>query len=233
VPSNALRLAVAQPPCAAGDVSANVVAHALLVRAAAARVVVFPEMSLTGYELDAPVLDPADPRLGPLVDACAITGTTVLAGAPVEGPYIGMLVVDGSGARVAYRKVHPGGAENQRFRAGPCPEVLEVAGWRLGLAICRDTGIAEHAASTAALGIDVYVAGLVDHPQDDVVQEKRAQRVAADHGVWVAFASFAGATGGDYPETAGRSGIWSPDGSQVDRAGRAPGGIAVATLGSS
>jgi predicted amidohydrolase len=230
VANNPLRLAVAQPPCTAGDVSANVVAHALLVRAAAARVVVFPEMSLTGYELDAPVLDSDDPRLGPLVDACAITGTTVLVGAPVAGPYIGMLVVDGAGARVGYRKVHPGGAEPERFRPGRSPSAIEVAGWRLGLAICRDTGIASHAASTAALGIDVYVAGLVDHPHEDVIQEERARRVAAEHGVWVAFASFAGATGGGYAETAGRSGIWSPDGTVLDRAGREPGGFAVATL---
>jgi predicted amidohydrolase len=225
-----LRLAVAQPPCTAGDVSANVVAHAVLVRAAAARVVVFPELSLTGYELAAPILETDDPRLGPLVDACAITGTIALAGAPVAGPHIGVLAIDGTGVRIAYRKVNPGESESERFRPGPCPEVLEVDGWRLGLAVCRDTGIAAHAASTAALGIDAYVAGLVDRPDEDVVQEERALRVAADHGVWVAFASFAGPTGSGYDETAGRSGIWSPAGKLVDRAGREPGGIAKATL---
>jgi predicted amidohydrolase len=230
VPSSELRLAVAQPPCTAGDVSANVVAHAVLVRAAAARVVVFPELSLTGYELDAPLVEPDDPRLGPLVDACAITGTTALVGAPVAGPHIGMLAVDGGGARVAYRKVNPGTEEARRFRPGPCPEVLDVDGWRLGLAICRDTGIAAHAESTAALGIDVYVAGLVDGPEDDVVQEERALRVAAEQGVWVAFASFAGPTGSGYHQTAGRSGIWSGEGKLVDRAGREPGGLARATL---
>jgi predicted amidohydrolase len=230
VPSSELRLAVAQPPCTAGDVSANVVAHAILVRAAAARVVVFPELSLTGYELDAPLVEPADPRLGPLVDACAITGTTALVGAPVAGPHIGMLAVDAAGARVAYRKVNPGTEEARRFRPGPGPAVVEVDGWRLGLAICRDTGIAAHAESTAALGIDVYVAGLVDGPADDVVQEERALRVAADQGVWVAFASFAGATGSGYHQTAGRSGIWSAEGKLVDRAGREPGGLAKATL---
>jgi predicted amidohydrolase len=230
VPSSELRLAVAQPPCTAGDVSANVVAHAVLVRAAAARVVVFPELSLTGYELDVPLLEPDDPRLGPLVDACAITGTTALVGAPVAGPHIGMLAVDSTGARVAYRKVHPGTEEARRFRPGPCPAVLEVAGWRLGLAICRDTGISAHAESTAALGIDVYVAGLVDHLEDDAIQEKRALRVAAEQGVWVAFASFAGATGSGYDVTAGRSGIWSAAGTLIDRADRKPGGLAKATL---
>jgi predicted amidohydrolase len=225
-----LTLAVAQPPCTARDVSANVTAHAVLIRAAAARVVVFPEMSLTGYELDAPPLDPADPRLAPLVDVCALTGTTALAGAPVDGPHIGVLAIDGSGVTVAYRKMNPGGDEPGRFRPGPGPAVLEVAGWRIGLAVCRDTGIPSQAAATAELGMDVYAAGLADHPHEDVVQEERARRVAADHGVWVAFASFAGPTGGGYDATAGRSGIWAPTGELVDRAGREPGGLARAVL---
>jgi predicted amidohydrolase len=141
-----------------------------------------------------------------------------------------MLRVDATGVTVAYRKQNPGTVEAGRFRPGPCPQVLEVDGWRLGLAICRDTGIAGHAAATAGLGIDVYLAGLVDLPQEDVIQEERALRIAADHGVWVAFASFAGPTGSGYPRTAGRSGIWSPAGRSIVRAGRAPGELARATL---
>jgi predicted amidohydrolase len=225
-----LVLAVAQPPCVAGDVSANAVAHAVLIRAAAARVVVFPELSITGYELDAPPLDPADPRLAPLVDVCAMTGTTALIGAPVAGPHIAVLAIDASGVSVAYRKMHPGAVEARRFAPGPCPEVIKVGGWRFGLAVCRDTGIESHAAETAALGIDVYVAGLVDHAGEDVIQEERALRVAADHRIWVAFASFAGPTGGGFSDTAGRSGIWSPDGTLVDRADRSTGAFARATL---
>ncbi|RQX35997.1 carbon-nitrogen hydrolase family protein, partial [Micromonospora chalcea] len=56
-----LRIAVAQPLTRSGDVAGNAARHADAVRAAAARVVVFPEMSLTGYELDAAPLDPDDP----------------------------------------------------------------------------------------------------------------------------------------------------------------------------
>jgi predicted amidohydrolase len=225
-----LSIAVAQPACTALDVAANVEAHAATVRAARTRVVVFPELSLTGYELAAPLLDPADPRLAPLVQACAATGSIALAGAPVDGPHIGMLRVDATGVTVAYRKQNPGADEAERFRPGPAPEVLEVDGWRLGLAICRDTGLAGHAAATAGLGIDAYLAGLTDLPHEDVIQEERARRIVADHGIWVAFASFAGPTGSGFPQTAGRSGIWSPDGSVVVRAGRTPGEIARATL---
>src|SRR5205823_3134112 len=84
-----LLLAVAQPECVSFDVAANALAHAALVRRAGARVVVFPELSLTGYELDAPPLAADDARLAPLVEACAETGSVALAGAPVPGPHIG------------------------------------------------------------------------------------------------------------------------------------------------
>ena len=226
-----LTVAVAQPPCAALDVAANALAHAAAVRAAGARLVVFPELSLTGYELEAPELAADDPRLAPLVAACAATGSIALAGAPVAGPFIATLAVDGSGGRIVYRKQLPSDGERRRFRPGPAPAVLDVDGWRIGLAICRENGNAEHVAATAALGIDVYAAGVVDVAADDVVMEQRSQRIATAYGVWVAVASFAGPTGGGFAETAGRSGIWSPTGEVVDRADRAPGGLARATVG--
>jgi len=75
-----LLLAVAQPACTPYDVAANATRHAQVVRATNARVVVFPELSLTGYELDAPALDPKDERLAPLTEACADTGALALAG---------------------------------------------------------------------------------------------------------------------------------------------------------
>jgi predicted amidohydrolase len=225
-----LVIAVCQPRVAPLDVAANAATHAAAVRAAAARVVVFPELSLTGYELGAPLLDPADPRLQPLVDACAATDTIALAGAPVDGPHIAMLAVDGGGARVVYRKQHPHDSLEARFRPGPGPEVLEVDGWRLGLAICRDTGVPEHAAGTAELGIDAYVAGAADAPDADVEMAERARRISTTHGVWVAFSCFAGPTGDPFPQTSGRSGIWTPDGRVAARAGRTPGEIARATM---
>ncbi|MGW7101870.1 carbon-nitrogen hydrolase family protein [Streptomyces sp. NPDC054838] len=224
-----LSIAVAQPRCAAHDVAANAVAHAEAVRAADARVVVFPEMSLTGYELAATPVSPDDDRLAPIVAACAETGTLALVGAPVPGPRIGVLAVDGAGARVAYAKVHLHGSESARFVPGE-PAVIEVDGWRLGLAVCRDTGIPEHAAKTAALGIDGYLAGVVHADHEAGLHGERARRVAADHGVWVATAAFAGPTGGGFDHTSGRSGIWSADGELVAEAGAAPDGIARAVF---
>ena len=229
-----LTIAVAQPVCRPGDVAANVDAHVEAIRAAAARVVVFPELSLTGYDLGAATLAPDDPRLRPIVDACRETGSVALVGAPVDGApgedHIAMLAVDGTGARVAYRKMWLGSDETARFSAGTEPAVLALDGWRLGLAICKDAGVAQHWADTAALGIDAYVAGSVKAPDESAVQDERARRVATEKGIWVAVASGAGSNGGGYDPAAGRSGIWAADGSAVAQAGVEPGDIARATL---
>jgi predicted amidohydrolase len=172
-----LLLAAAQPSIIANDVAANVRAHALLVGQARARVVVFPELSLTGYELDAPTLGIDDPRLRPLVDACSDSGCLALAGAPVAGPggpHIAMLAVTGLGVTVAYRKQWLGDIEAQRFSPGPSPAVIEVDGWRLGLAICKDTGVEQHASDTSALGMHAYLAGTVKHSHEATLQAERA-----------------------------------------------------------
>jgi predicted amidohydrolase len=229
-----LTIAVAQPGCVSYDVAANAVTHAAAVRAAGTRVVVFPELSLTGYQLDAPAISPEDPRLAPIAAACADTGALALAGAPVPGQggrsHIAMLAIDGTGATVAYRKIWLGGAEASRFSPGAKPAVLDVDGWRLGLAICKDTGVAQHASDTAALGIDAYVAGTVETADEKALQDERARRIAAEYQVWVAVASWAGSTGGGFHHAAGCSSIRAPGGALIAQAGADPGALARATL---
>ena len=230
----ALSIAVAQPECEARDIGANALDHAKAIREAQARVVVFPELSLTGYELDAEPVSPDDGALAPVVTACEETRSIALVGAPVAGDegheYIAMLRIDEAGAVVVYRKMWLGGEEAGRFSPGPGPVAIDVDGWRLGLGICKDTGASEHAIATAALGIDVFVAGLVHLPEELTEQEARAARIADETEAHVAFASFAGPTGGGFDQTAGRSGIWSPDGAVLAQAGTGPGETVHATI---
>ena len=196
---------------------------------------VFPELSLTGYELAAPPLSVDDERLAPLVAACAMTGTIALAGAPIATDdgrrHIAVLVVDGGGVRVAYRKMWLGSEEAAAgFVPGPAPAVLAVDGWRIGLAVCKDAAVEEHAAATSAAGMDVYAAGVAHHDFDAHVNGERAQRAARTHGVWAVTASFAGPTGGGHDRTAGCSGVWDPTGELVATAGPEPGEVVTATL---
>jgi len=199
-----------------------------------ARVVVFPELSLTGYELDAALVEPGDAALDPVAAACAAAGSTALVGAPIPGPggraYIAMLEVSPGGVSVLYRKQWIGGDEAVRFSPGEEPTVFEVDGWRLGVGICRDTGVAEHVARMAGLDIDAYLAGLVHRSDELEEQERRAVSIAGRCRAYVALASFAGPTGGGYHHTAGSSGIWSPAGDVLAQAGTMPGDLARATL---
>jgi len=230
---SSLRLAVAQPVTVPYDVATNVGAHASIVAEAAADVVVFPELSLTGYHFDAESISPDDHRLSPLVEACGRSNTIVLAGAPVQGHdgrHIAVLRIDGNEATVAYHKMYLGSDESAHFVAGAGPAAIEVAGWRFGLAVCKDTGVPDHAAATATLGIDVYAAGVLEHAEDADVQAKRAHRIIADHNVWVAVAGFAGPTGEGFDESTGCSTIWRPDGSVAAAVGPEPGDFAVFEL---
>jgi predicted amidohydrolase len=70
-----LTVAVAQPRRTSYDVQANAMAHAAAIRATDAHVVAFPELSMTGYELDAEPISLDDPLLTPIVEACAETDT--------------------------------------------------------------------------------------------------------------------------------------------------------------
>ena len=224
-----LTVAVAQPPCVAHDVAANARAHADAIRTANTRVVVFPELSLTGYELDAKPVDPGDERLRPITRACTQTGAVALAGAPVTAEtgetFIAVLAFGQDGATVAYRKMWLGDEEAKRFTPGPGPGKITIDGWRLGLAVCKDTGVARHAADTAALGVDAYLAGTVKGAGEARLQHERARRIATQHRLWVAVASFAGPTGGGYAETAGQSGIWAPGGTMVGGTGPQAGAV--------
>jgi len=229
-----LTVAAAQPACAARDVAANACEHARLIRVAQARLVVFPELSLTGYELDADAVSPDDDALAPIVAACAQTGSVALVGAPVTGDggrvHVATLRVTANGAKVVYRKTFLGGEEPGRFSPGTGATAIEVDGWRVGLGICKDTGVEQHVADTAALRVDLYAAGLTHLPEELELQEERAARIARACDAHVVFASFAGPTGGGFDRTAGTSSIWAPDGTPVARAASEPGTLVRATL---
>ncbi len=232
--ASSLRLAVAQPISILGDVEHNVAQHVAAVSSARARVVVFPELSLTGYGMEVQSVETSNPVLGPLVEACRSADSVALVGAPTGdangGRRISMLRVDSTGVAVVYDKMHLGGDEPEHFEPGTAATVLDIDGWRLGLAICKDNGQPEHAAETVALGIDAYVAGVCETEQDRDVQPARAARVISDHGVWVAYASFAGPTGGGFADTAGRSAVCDPGRAVRLQLGRDPGQFGAIAL---
>ncbi|MCP9271563.1 carbon-nitrogen hydrolase family protein [Mycolicibacterium arenosum] len=228
-----LVVAAVQPIVIDGDVDGNVASHVEAITRADARLVVFPEMSLTGYRLDSTPVDIAGSGMAPLVRVCARTNSVALVGAPVEvsgGRFIAMVRIDGDGASVAYCKTFLHGTEDRCFEPGLGPRVIEVDGWRIGMGICRDTGTEEHVRGTAELGVDVYACGVVNDQTELAEQQRRGRSIAMACQAPVVMASFAGPTGGGFVRTAGRSAIWSADAEVLVEADDRPGDFVCATL---
>jgi predicted amidohydrolase len=232
-PRSPLTVALAQPRLVAGDVKANAAAHAEAIRAAGTRLVVFPELSMTSYVLSAPAVALDDPVWEPIVEACAQSESVALVGAPVAAPdgraYIATVAVDAAAPATVYRKINVHGDEHDHFACGEHPVAFAIAGWRLGLAICRDTSVDAHVADTAALGIDAYVGATLDSPSRAAARDERMAKLAAEYGIWVAMSCFAG-DAADFGAGAGGSAVWDAHGSPVAQADDRPGRIATATL---
>lgn len=124
-----LTLAAAQSISIAGDLPGNIARHQAFIRIAAERgvqLLVFPELSLTGYEpaLAAELaLLPQSPLLQPLRDLARELGVTAVVGMPIllsaEGPLlIGALVLAADGSLAVYSKQHLHAGEEQVFSPG-------------------------------------------------------------------------------------------------------------------
>jgi predicted amidohydrolase len=225
-----LHIAVAQPRTSPADIPANVEEHVRLIADAAADgadVCVFPELSLTGYELDAIASDPRcrigkdDPRLEPLRQACRDGGIHALVGVALEEGgqlLLATLVFGPSGDTVDhYAKQHLHGHELDLFTPGTRHVVLDIGGCRLGLAICYDAAVPRHARELSQAGAEVYVvSALFGVGSEDRLREQVAR--AAGLGMWVALSQYSGTTGPF--ETFGGSGVWRPDGVAVAELGK-------------
>lgn len=226
-PAGTLTVATVQYEAVEG-VADNAVQHVRLIEDAdahGARLVLFPELSLTGYRLDLLSLDeswidPADARLRPLREICRRTGITAVVGAPCRdadgSPRLASLVLHPDGSTERAFKSHLHGHEKELFEPGDGPHVMVLDGWRIALALCFDAAVPEHAGAAAAGGADAYcVSGLYTRGEERRLDLHLGAR-AMDHRMFTLLANLGGRT--PIGESCGLSGIWSPDGMPLKRA---------------
>ncbi len=238
-----IRVGAAQFDAVAGDIAANIAAHERLIDDAGSRgvdVLVFPELSLTGYAstlLDETparcVIDPAGPALALIEDACRANRIVAVVGAvlrSVAGLELGAIVVDRRGRVCAtYAKQHLDGAEKGWFVPGTTGCMIEVDGWRLALGICYDASFPEHGRGLALEGADAYlVSGAFPLGDSDHRRSVYFPARALENTVYVAFANFVG--GHDGRQYCGRSAVHGPDGRRLAEASPDRPGMAVAEL---
>ncbi|WP_229223893.1 carbon-nitrogen hydrolase family protein [Duganella sp. sic0402] len=221
-----IRIAAAQAPSVAGDIAANLQTHLRFVAAARAegvQLLVFPELSLCGYELPLLrqcALAPDDARLQALRAAAA--GMTVIVGAPVidagaAQPCIASITLHADGATTVYRKQYLHGGEEVHAQPGPAGATAHpLHGQRYVEAICADTTHAAHAGAAALAGATLYVAGVLISEGGYATDAALLRGYAEQHQMGVLLANHAAPSGGYI--SAGKSAFWAPGGELIVQA---------------
>jgi predicted amidohydrolase len=235
------KIAAAQIASLRGDVSANLVTHAGAVTAAARHGVstlVFPELSLTGYEPDLAAtlaFTNEDERLAPLRRLAAENQTTLVVGAPVRNgtgkPAIGAFILTPACEIKTYLKMHLGQNEAPFFSHGDTPFFLGIEGQQIGIAICADSSRRSHPSTYAELGADTYAAGVFLTEEWYETDASRFRTYAADFGMLTLMANH-GASSGTYTSV-GKSAAWAPGGDLLVQATGVDSVLVTATLGTS
>ncbi|MGW6054329.1 carbon-nitrogen hydrolase family protein [Streptomyces sp. NPDC055189] len=239
-----LRVAVAQTQARPGDVAHNALEAASVVKAAGeegVRALLFPELSLTGYEpawlrasLPARAVDPQGAELEVIRAACRASGVTAIVGAPRafgRKSAISALVIDQQGRTAAvYDKQHLEAREREIFDPGTAGcHTLVVDGWRLAIGICHDASFPEHARAAALAGADAYLCGgAFTRGDSDHRRSVYFPARALENTFYVLFANFTGPHGPR--EFCGTSAIYGPNGRALAEAGSQGPALALADL---
>jgi len=231
-----------------GDVDANLEQHLRLARVAAqeeAQVLVFPELSLTGYELDLAndlAFSENDPRLAPLADVASSSSMILIAGAPVRigsRLHIGAFIVSPDRSVEVYTKHRLGAfsprascdgvvplAEATFFHEGNLNPLVRFGGHTAALAVCADTGRSSHPQEAAERGARIYLASMFIIPSEFEREAASLRGYAIRHSMAVVLANYGGPSGG--LASAGGSAIWSEKGELLAQLEAAGAGVVVA-----
>lgn len=205
---------------------------------AGADLFVTPEMFVGGYNIGpSKITDHANQAPHILSALCSIAAKTqmaLVAGLALPGsprPQNACVAFDKTGTEIArYHKTHLYGEVDQaQFTAGDAlSPVVEINGWRLGLAICYDIEFPELARVLSLRGADLIVTPTANMVPFDSVATRLVPARAEENTLYIAYCNYVGSEG-DFTYN-GLSCVCGPDGQDLSRADDKSDQIIVATL---
>ncbi len=239
-----MRLALVQMGCAPRDRQANLAAAAELLRRQAdgATLACLPETVDVGYDLATlgpDLVDLAEPVPGPTSDAVGQLAIeldmALVAGVLERDPrlpevlYDSAVLVERDGTLVGrYRKTHLYPDEHRWFRPGGELPVFELAGWRVGIAICFEHAFPEIFSTLARRGAQLVLNPSAVPVGYGYLQTLRCRARAQDNQMFVATVNHVGAEGS--ARYGGGSLVAGPRGEVLGEAGADGPQVVVAEL---
>lgn len=198
----------------------NIEQHLLMIDEAShqkVQLIVFPEMSLTGYEREkanelAFVID--DLRLDVFREKAQIYKMMIVVGASVRlqsGLYIGTFIFQTDGTFLIYTKQFLHDGEEQFFSPGINLTLpIKIENKKIAVAICADITNPIHAENAYKSKTDLYLASLFYTPNGIAEAYEQLSEYARKYKMNVLMANFCGESYG--LKAAGQSAFWNKEG---------------------
>jgi predicted amidohydrolase len=231
------KIAAAQVASVRGDIAANLRTHVAAVTSAAelgVSVLVFPELSLIGYELDLAAklaIAATDARLCPLAALAQRHEMAVIMGASLLNsgakPCLGAVLLAADGSARTYAKMHLGGSEPTYFAPGGVPLAFAAHGQKIGIAICADSSKPSHPQAYADSGCNIYAAEVFLNAEWYPTDSPRLAEYASRFRLLVVMANHAASVGTHV--SVGKSAVWAPGGALLAEAVGPESALVIAT----
>lgn len=214
-----MKICIVQTRPVKGDVPHNLAVHKDFIDTAVsngADVVIFPELSLTGYEPSLAkelATHQEDGRFAEFQTVSDTSAITIGVGMPTkaaDGTCISMVLFQPHQARQTYSKKYIHADEEPFFVCGQNFPVLPVNGTRIGLAICYELSVPEHAEAAFANGAEVYLTSVAKSARGVTQAAERLAWIAQNYAVPVLMSNCTGPSE-DFV-SAGNTAVWNKNG---------------------
>jgi predicted amidohydrolase len=180
-----MKICAAQTRPVKADLEKNIEHHLRLIEkavAGGAAIVIFPELSLTGYEPSLAgnlAIEEDDYRLN-IFQEKSRTGNIVIGiGSPTRtaaGIHISLIIFQPDGKRLLYSKQFLHMDEEPFFTAGKGGPTIRIDNKTIAFAICYELSVPEHARNACRNGANIYIASVA---KPAAGMEKAGQSLAA------------------------------------------------------
>jgi predicted amidohydrolase len=214
-----MKICVAQINPAKGDIQKNIDKHKQFINRAIchkADFIVFPELSLTGYEptlAKSLAINKDDKQLDELQIICNTGKISIGVGLPTksdQGICISMIIFQPNQSRKIYSKqfLHPG--EEIYFTNGHEQLFLTINNHKIAPAICYELSVSAHSAHANDNGVNIYMASVCDTIKGVDKDLAKLSDLANTYQMIVVMSNFVGQTGGY--DCGGKSSVWNEQG---------------------
>ncbi|MDP4269333.1 MAG: carbon-nitrogen hydrolase family protein [Bacteroidota bacterium] len=229
-----MRIAIAQIKAIKGNIEKNIENHLTWIKEAVrnkAEMIVFPELSVTGYEPEIAAslaTNQNDIRLNELQDLSDRNGITIGVGLPTKDEndtFVSMIIFQPNKERTTYSKQYLYPPEETIFKAGKNPLVLNFESEVVSPAICYETTNKAHCEFAKQNKATIYVASVLSSINGIDAELKLLSDIAKNNNLITFMANYVGKSGGY--ECAGKSSVWNEKGELIWQLGDKEEGLIV------